>query len=102
MNVIEARMYVQQLESELNSIMPSIREANQGLTMFLALRRQMGLHGDIWELLTVLQQVRLSAEMAIRGVYMLYMATGPIGWFIGGLTVLAGLATAMSIRSPRY
>ena len=101
-NVSEARSAVEQVKGEIVQMLPSLREANQSLTMFIALRRQLGLKGDIWELVTVLQQIRLSSEMAIRGVYMLYAATGPVGWLVGGLTALTGLFTAMSIRSPRY
>jgi hypothetical protein len=100
--VSEARNAVSQLKSELHAALPNIREANQSLTLFVALRRELGFSGDIWELVAILQQIRLSADMAVRGIMMVYAGTGPVGWFLGGATALLGLFSAMSIRRPQY
>lgn len=102
MNVTEARRQVRQFESDLTTLRPTILEVTRSFSIFVALRRELGVSGDIWELLTVLQQIQLAAEMATRGVYLLYTAAGPVGWALGLGTIALGAFSMMSIRRPRY
>lgn len=93
------------LEIDASRAADDIRELNRLLTTYVALARRVGIPENIMEGIRRLQQLRIAIETTYRSLWMLYAASGPIGWItaLGGLA-LGGLMLAdqMELERHRY
>jgi len=83
----------------------NIQELNKLFTTYLSLARRAGLPENLIAAMSRLQQARVAVQALIRSIYILYAASGPVGWIIG----LGGLAVSgfmmvdmMNMRRPSY
>jgi len=89
---------------DMKAGLPTVRDMNQELTIYLALGRRAGSE-DIRTLISLFQQGRITAEMFTRAIITLTTVSGPWGWALGiGQLVLSGLMLSdmMQVRRPRY
>jgi len=91
--------------ADLRQGLPVVREMNEGLTMYVALSRKVGLPPYIMDNIRIFEQLRISAQLATRSIIMFLTASGPVGWAIGlgGMFLTAfTLVDQMEMRRPHY
>ena len=93
------------LEVDTSNAKRDLQELNRLFTTYLSLARRAGLPENIVDAMSRIQQLRISIETTYRSLWMLYTASGPIGWAIaiGGLA-MGGLMLAdqMEMERRRY
>jgi len=102
--IAEARAQVEAFRPTFREFIGEVSEANDELTIYLALGRRAGSE-DIRTLISLFQQGRITAEMFTRAMITLTAVSGPWGWVLGfGQLALSGLMLSdmMAIRRPRY
>jgi len=104
-NIRETRLEVEAIKRAVKEANPHLTRMNEGLRMYVALSRRVGITGPIMDVISLFQQIDIAARTATRSIMFLYAGMGPIGWVLGlGGLALSGLMIVdmMEVRRPRY
>lgn len=72
------------LKVDTSEAATNLAELNRLFTVYLAIARRTGLPDNIMDAMRMVQQLRLAAQATTTAINVMYTATGPVGWLIGG------------------